>query len=126
MYVCVCIYSLLSAHNVHSSHLETLIKCYYQHKHFHLLSFYYATFASVYIYVCVSARVVRMHACVCVPYAVGQIKCSGAVLSGVRNALQAADDTKRPLRKRRTHPGSNVAIFDQTHFAFRVGSESMN
>lgn len=73
-----------------------------------------------------SARVVKTHACVCVPYAVGRIKCSGAVLSGLRNAHQAADDTKRPLRKRRTHPGSNVAISDQTHFAFRVGSESMN
>ncbi len=53
---CVCvrvysIYSLLIVHNVHSSHLETLIKCYYQHKHFHLLSFYYETFASVCIYV---------------------------------------------------------------------------
>lgn len=49
--LCVCVYSLLIAHNVQSSHFETPIKCYYRRKYFHLLSFYYETFASVYIYV---------------------------------------------------------------------------
>lgn len=77
--VCVCtIYSLLIALNVHGSNLETLIKCYYQPKHFHLLSFCYETFTSVYIPMCpdlwvkenwvgMGVKCVRVcaHGCVC-------------------------------------------------------------
>lgn len=45
-YVYVCV-----AFTYHSSNLETLIKCYYQHNGFHLLSFYYESFAFVCLYV---------------------------------------------------------------------------
>lgn len=50
VYVCS-IYALLMS--IPSSHLKTLIKCYYRHKHFHLLNFYCASFASPHTRVCV-------------------------------------------------------------------------
>lgn len=124
---CVC------SNNVHSSNLETPIKCYYQHKSFHLPGFYYGTFACVYLHVCgfVSERkwsgyeshcmcVLLLCTCIClslcVPFAVAHIKSSALVML---NSVRTTDGIK-------SHKTNHVAIFDHTHFTFCVVYESMD